>query len=120
MDYNIVLICAVFIGALALIINSFRNKAVRKIIEENKDVPQLFLQRTVDNKLHTLQHALRQTVTGNLSDDPQLAKINNLRLALSAELDELTNNYRGKKITLKAYDHKLDAILQKLKQDVIY
>ncbi len=120
MDYNIVLICAVFIGALALIINTFRNKAVHKVLEENKDVPQLFLQRTVDNKLRTIQHALRQTTTGDLGDDPQLAKINNSRIALGAELDELTTNYRGKKITLKAYDHKLDVILQKLNQDVIY
>jgi len=74
----------------------------------------------VDNKLRTIQHALRQTTTGDLADDPQLAKINNSRIDLSAELDELMTNYRGKKITLKAYDHKLDVILQKLKQDVIY
>ncbi len=120
MDFNIVLICTVFIGALALIINAFRNKAVHKIIEENKDVPQLFLQRTVDNKLRTIQHALRQTITDDPGDDPQITKINNLRLAMGAELNGLQEDYKNKKISLKAYDHKLEIMLQKLHQHVIY
>jgi hypothetical protein len=120
MDFNIVLICTVFIGALALIINSFRNKSVHKIIEENKDVPQLFLQKKVDNKLRTIQHALRQTITDDLGDDPQISKINAHRLALGEELSLLKDSFNSKKITLKAYDHKLDIILQKLHENVVY
>lgn len=120
MDFNIVLICTVFLGAFALIVNFFRNKSVEKLIEENKDAPQLFLQKTVDNKLRTIQHALRQTITNDTGDDPEITQINNFRLALGQELNGLKESYKEKKITLRTYDHKLSAILQKLNQNVVY
>ncbi|NCD70791.1 hypothetical protein [Mucilaginibacter agri] len=120
MDFNIVLICTVFLGALALIINFFRNKAVDKLVEQNKNTPQLFLQKAVDNKLRTIQHALRQTITDDIGDDPEITKINNFRLALGQELNALKESYKEKRITLRAYDHKLSVILQKLNQNVIY
>ncbi|OKS84859.1 hypothetical protein [Mucilaginibacter polytrichastri] len=120
MDFTIVLICTVFVGALALFINFFRNRSVHKVIEENKDVPQLFLQKAADNKLRTIQHALRQTITNDPGDDPQITKINTHRLALGEELNELLAHYKEKRITLKAYDHKLGVILQKLNRTVVY
>lgn len=105
------------IGILLILIGIFKKRATHQFMEANVDVPQLYLEKSVENKIRTLHHALRQaTVTEGAAMEPAFVKRGNLLNAVGEELSKLKEGFRKKEIDLMLYNKKLDALIKRLNQ----
>ncbi|MCJ8208678.1 hypothetical protein MUY27_03095 [Mucilaginibacter sp. RS28] len=106
MDLNIVFGVLGALAFLLLLVGLLKKRSVKAFMESNEDVPQLYLQKAVENKIHTITKAIRENQGKELGDEYQ---------QLAADLHKLKEKYRNKQISLKGYDANLNRMVQKLR-----
>jgi hypothetical protein len=102
---------ALLVASVFLMLDTQQNRRINKLAKETKNVPPLFLQRAVDQKLNTLNAFLYEgVVQGNML--PAKIKLNDhTRQSLSAQLSTITDERNSGKLSLQAYNGKLTELL---------
>lgn len=102
------------IGALAvilIIINLFKRRSVKQFLEANEEVPQLYLQKAVENKVRTLNQTLRQSQSAPVTDEDD----NEIDMQeIAVEFNQLKESYKAQQLSLKAYNAKLDKLISRI------
>lgn len=86
--------------ASAFIYMLLHRKKVNKVLQQNDTTPPLMLQRSTQLKLTRLQEATQYNEAGQ------------------KQLQRLVDDYQNKKISIKDYNNKLDALINKLNIEV--
>ncbi|PTQ94910.1 hypothetical protein C8P68_106124 [Mucilaginibacter yixingensis] len=100
MNVDTLLGAAAVVLATTLVYTLLRRKKVNKVLQQNNTVPPLMLQRSTQLKLTRLQEATQYNEAGQ------------------RQLQRLVNDYQNKKISIKEYNDKLDALINKLNIEV--
>jgi hypothetical protein len=95
---------------LILIFDSHQRRTKKKVLKLATNVQPLFLQRSAELKLNTLQTLLYGNIT-NPATGGQVSMNENSRQIIASQLDELLVRYNGGSITLKAFQNKLTQLL---------
>jgi len=100
MDVDNLLGAGAAVLVVAFIYMLLHRKKVNKVLKQNDNVPPLMLQRSTQLKLSRLQEATLSNEVGQ------------------KQLQRLVDDYQNKKITIKEYNNKLDALINKLNIEV--
>lgn len=101
---------ALLVASVFLMLDTQQSRRINKLAKETRNVPPLFLQRSVEHKLNTLNSFLYDN--GNMM--PRTGKIglnDHARQNLSAQLSTITDERKSGKISLQAYHGKLNDLI---------
>lgn len=101
------------IGLLLIFIAFFKRRNAHKFMEGNVDVPELYLEKTVENKVRSIQHAMRQIVVGTNGDLQDTRREARMK-GVGEDLSKLKEGFRKKEFSLSVYNKKLDELIKKL------
>lgn len=111
MDINIVFGALISLALLLLIVSLIKKRSVKTFLQTNQEVPQLYLQKAVENKVRKVTRALREGIAvagdGTNANEAEYKEI-------GAELHQLKEKHKHKQISLKAYDKQLDDLLERI------
>ncbi len=106
---------AFFVATVFLMLDTQQNRRVNKLAKDTRNVPPLFLQRAVEQKLTTLNSFLYESgAQGNMLPQPAKIRLNDhARQNLSAQLSMIMDERNSGKLSLQAYNGKLTELLSK-------
>lgn len=111
MDINIVFGALISLALLLLIVSLIKKKSVKRFLESNQEVPQLYLQKAIENKVRKITQALREGIAvGDAANSSAEAEYKEI----GAELHQLKEQYKQKQISAKAYDRQLEELLERI------
>jgi hypothetical protein len=104
---------ALLVASVFLMLDTQQNRRINKLAKETRNVPPLFLQRAVEQKLNTLNAFLYDgSAQGNMVPQTSKSRLNdNMRQNLSARLSSINDERNSGKISLQAYNGKLTELL---------
>jgi len=98
--------------------DTHQNKRMRKLYKENEDLKPLFLERSTEQKLKTLNTKLYGKAVPELHDTETVrAQLNGSPKGLVArQLGELITDYNDGKINIKNYNTRLNEMLHQVSE----
>jgi hypothetical protein len=103
---------ALLVASVFLLLDTQQNRRISKLAKDTRDVPPLFLQRAVEQKLNTLNTFLDHSIQANAFSAPVNANLNDhKRQDLSAQLSHIIDERNSGKISLQAYNGRLTELL---------
>lgn len=102
---------ALLVASVFLMLDMQQNRRLNKLAKETRNVPPLFLQRSAEQKLNTL-NAFLYDVTPQTEIVPAKRGVNDhTRQELSVRLSAVINEHRSGKISLQDYNGRLNELL---------
>ena len=111
---------ALLIACIFLILDTKQNRRVGSIVRETKNVQPLFLLRSAEQKLNTLNTLLYGylPVGNDHSSNSKTIRMNeDSRQLLSAQLNAIMDEYKNGEISLQTYNARLNELI-KMTNDV--
>jgi len=106
---------ALVVASVFLMLDTQQNRRLNRLAKDTRNVQPLFLQRSAEQKLNTLNSFLYdQTPKEDIITTSAWIKLNdNARRNLSAQLNMINNERNSGKISLQTYNGKLNELLDK-------
>lgn len=104
---------AILMASVFLVLDTQQNRRLNKLTKETKNVPPLFLQRSAELKLNTLNSFLYDNVpqTGMVPAPAKRGLTDRTRQELSAQLSIVIHERNSGKLSLQDYNGKLSELL---------
>ena len=104
---------AFLVATVFLMLDTQQNRRINKLAKETRNVPPLFLQRAVEQKLNMLNSFLYESGSqGNMMPQPAQIRLNDhARQSLSTQLSMIIDERNSGKLSLQAYNGKLTELL---------